>query len=654
MPEPPPSIPSPITPDCTPTWFKRLKPEFVNTEDLRLGKSEPAFQETILIGLGEAGREVVSQVALTLQAQYGNQWKSKIRELQVDSICNASGQGEAEPPLGLKQDEWVLLEPNLREIQKNLTESPEDWKHWQWYLFASQDGRASGRAALFYDLKDGKTNSKLWNSMEKACLSLTLPVVRIIGTTFDSVSSGMLVDLVHLIPIIAQRDLDVQLWLFGPFLDNWDDADGTSLSVNEQSLRALATLRELERFQRNASVRFDYVSRRSFYDQLRQTTDHNVVGTIMLFEQNIGETPQETVDAMVDSLMPLLYSSVNMKVSKHLSDTRRFTSDLVQREGRGVAAVSGTYSLQLASGLLENAMAWRMVQDLLFEEEFGLYPQDRCNMNTGEYEHILGISTKLDTGYEQDKLIGWVSSCLQKSCSEEAFAANIALRLSQILNGETDSDEIKSRRAALDLAEKWGRLLLGAVRDHPRFIQPVKTLEQEITRWKRWFIEEVHVECEFRLQTSHNQLERLRKKPRRESDVQESLEWAAYSEMVRPAPKDRHLNQPVIQPLRNMAQRFGWYVSYNTSIKEWSIDLVLPPHKFGWQAGSEPGSYAISRNKRRLLDLLYEMCLPAVQVGAGPTAPEVALRRDFRTWLEKSKPHISGFIAQAFVVIVPQ
>ena len=269
-----------------PEWLIKL------SEDQKLMISEPEKRsdlvDTLLIGVGPVGREILSQVAQFCNSRFSENWPTDIQLLQID-IHPENVFQKLEPPQGLDPSQYVVLRPNFREVERNLHERPKEWDHWSWYKNAApMYGRARSRMALFFDLKDGGENSKLWTCISRSHQGLKNPTVRLIGSTFDDSSSGMLVDLIRICQLACNRpNMDIQLWLMGPQNRDWSGylvEPHRRMTPSEQNSRTLATLRELERFQRNETNSFYYVPNDSKFDYLRKDYPGAVIQTLIIFQ----------------------------------------------------------------------------------------------------------------------------------------------------------------------------------------------------------------------------------------------------------------------------------------------------------------------------------------------------------------------------------
>lgn len=623
--------------DMMPAWFRDLKA--LNSSTLDMHSPDVDLRETILIGLGAAGRNVLENIVSNLNNRFGEKWRSKIHVIQVDAdLRKRSNSADWQIPGGLLKHEWVLLTPELQEIQDRLQRYPQDWPHLQWYeKTAPSYGRSRSRLALYFDLRDGPRTSQFWHAVESAYNHLENPVIRVIGTTFDEVSSGILVDVAFLVKRgIIRRDVDVELWLLGPSQAEWTDSPSKSrLTSSEQMQRSLATIRELERFQYNVPSRFQYVPSTSAYSQLNQVYDYAVTPTVFLFDPLArGLSHPETMREMSSALSSLLYEKMAGALSSHLSHNRTLTS------GRSVVCGVGHYQLRLSSGFMDEAMAWRMVKDILFESSMGVFPLEQLQRD-GRYEKLEGFKpSTLEVTREQETITRWVIAAkMGDQDDRKKLYRNVAARLGQILNGEPASSMLatQGRKMALDKAERWLKLLEGIARVYPEVgITPkLRNVQSQVSRIREWLKEEVAPLANSRWQASRDVLRNIRFGT--ESDIPTELEWPSYKESI--LLTDTQTKQYADQsPLQKLANRFGWYVDFDEDAGDWQVHLVVPPGNFAWSDGSRPDYYQIALSASQFLAALHQIALPLAQTGSGYLAVERAVNADVSTWPQKVEP----------------
>jgi hypothetical protein len=591
------------------------------------------LRETIIIGVGSAGRAVLSQIVSNLNRKFEKSWRSTVHVVQVDAdIRKTQRRDDWQSPLGLLDNEWVLLFPDLEEVVERIQKSPHKWDYLRWYDKTSPAyARSKGRLALFYDLKDGPRYSKFWTAIENAYRGLSKPVVRIVGTTFDDVGSGILADIAYLVKRgIMQRDADVELWLLGPNgEEEWDEFHNSSrISIREQYTRTLATLRELERFQRNAKTEFVYVSPQSKYTQLNQSYQYAITPTIFLFDPKAKQqTSKAAMKEMANAISTLLYPEVDAALAKHLSANR------VDAAGKSVVCGIGQYEFRLSSDLFEEAMAWRIVKDVLFEEKLGVFPLER-SLDDGRYEALGSfVPVGFDFLKEQETISKWVNYSIEEG-DTHLLVRNISARLGQILNGEFNlgSSNLKDRRLSIERAERWLKVFISTLRMYPELdsFHRVGALSDQIQILKDWMEEDVKNLCDKRLGAAR---ENLRKTLSASEEPSQDAhpEWEEYKSLFLSNDYETQ-NYSQKPPLEQVASRFGWFVSYDEQGQKWEIQLVIPPLDFGWQKGSNPSYYAVRIDESDFLVDLHKIASAFIQLGRERTAVEQALGLDFKSW----------------------
>lgn len=630
--------------------------------------SMPEFGKTLLIGVGPVGREILSQLATVLTSRWGEKdWRKNIHLLQVDvQMPKMPG---LRVPAGMFESEWVLWKPDFEEI-KSMVLYPKAYRnldvtHWQWYLKNStqDEGRFLGRMALFNDLSDGQ--GQLWNALESAYQSFmddpgvrTDPDIRIIGATFDNISSGVLIDIARITKLITNK-ADMQLWLTGAFADEWRDYSSKQpLTPEEQTLRSLAMLRELERSQIGTRMLYAYVPSNNASGALKQYFDDSVTQRVFLFEQRgqQQETINDVFDSMLDALLIMLHPSVTNKVAQKLQDNNEKAGQLFRR-GTGVAIAIGTYSFHLTTGLVEIALAWRMVRDLFFEYEYGMKPLEK-NEQSGAYTKLDTLAPPTIHAVGERALIDeWLiklekAEKAEKIKKTKSFGTHVADRLNKILNGELVegvSERMISRRYALEQAERWLKQLEVALREDGRseLLRHVIEFQKEIAAWNLWLESEIYPLCVTNLGLAQDKLQRLRERNRRESDIPENLEWETYVHDIRPN-KTPNQREPADQkPLMRFAARFGWQVSYDDAKEQWHLNFLAPPRSFHFadETDRQIEYHSLSRNDPQgFIQKIYELAYPYTLIGkkhynaAEVLANKIRNGTSLRAWLTKAAP----------------
>jgi hypothetical protein len=639
-----------------PDWIKRLTIERTLSQNISY-TAEDELRDTVLIGLGPAGQEVLSQVSDVLEVQFGGDHPSNVRFLQVE-VQPIDGGPTRQPPENWRRRgmEWVLLRPDLDSIESNLQQNPEMWQHWQWYDGARPTyDRARGRMGVFHDLRDGSSNSRLWRALERVLSNLDSPVVRVVGSTFDDTSSGMLVDIARLTQIVAGQGMDVELWLTGPVGRDWSerlDNRKRKLRASEQSARTLATLRELERFQHNTPVTFTYVPPRNPQSKLRQEYEHAVVQSLFIFEpvDDRAAPADDVLACMADSLLAMLYPEVVRAWNRHLSINGAKASGLINQEGLGMMHMMGSYTVRVPIKLLRQAIAWRMVRDVLFEATLGLISIDRYHQN-GQYETLDVFDRKrvmraLNPHELREELNDFVKAYRTRLDSQD-FASAVGVRVNDILNGERGQRQDTPallRTDGLARATEWLESLSSTIGSRaPKVARQIDNLGEEARHWEAWLEDDVHPLCREKWLEVRRSLDRLLDQPARHWTLDEQLEWPLYHKEVKPwddHPSGTMTNEPLLQ----LSGRFGWDVQCPAD-GQWHVHLITPPSNFVWKGRREairPFTLQLpDAQAGQFLESIYTLALPLARAAVGRTMVEhLSKSQDILAWSEQAEARI--------------
>lgn len=611
-------------------------------------------QDTFLLGLGPAGREVLIQVAAALHDRFGRDWPANIHMLQVD-VLPEEATGQIDKPDGVPPENWILLRPNLRQMEENLRKKPEDWPHWQWYTRTAPDyERARGRLAFFYDVRSGINGSLLWKAIQNGVRDLNAPAIRVIGTTFDDVSSGMLVDVLRLIQIVCagpDGTPPAQLWLAGPVGRDWSERLGGrgKVRADEQKARTLATLRELERFQRNAPVEYRYILDARRQEELYHSYNFALVNEILLFEPTTNPPVSPENDSfvcMANALLALLDVRANQEWNRHLGGERRKKDDLANLKGQGAVLTVGCYTVRRPAHALTQALAWRMVRDVLFETTLGLLPVEQQESN-GDYRPLPETEQGQPLKSIPAPKMQDIESFLYKYRSyfdSAAFAEAVRHRVNDLLNGEQDVDlPATVRRAGLAQAIRWLKLLSAGLKQNDAIdiARHVDDLSRQLNEWQRWLKEQVYPICKQHFEAARLELQRLRNQPAQSWGIEAGLEWPLYRRYLR-AWAGSPSGSAQSEPLLRLTERFGWEVEIVPN--GWRARLIVPPGEFDeslnarnldWVRSYE---YALTgADVENLLQAIFSLARRAARLDAQTTATQIALQQNSQTWLERAR-----------------
>lgn len=615
--EPPPAPPK----DQTPEWLKRLNHTAVLAQSLQSVRDQTEVTPTVIIGLGLTGRTVLNQVARTLRTRYGGQLPSNIRLLQIDIQPKGSTGLNWSRPKYLVEDEWVLLEPDLGEM-KTLLQSDRDKpinQYLRWYEPYNPSGRMQGRMSIYYDLRRGSNGSLLWSSLHKTVHELLKPKIRVVGSTFDDASSGLLIDVARLTQIVVagsnpeNSNIDVELWLTTPVGQDWSPEihDGRRLiRSSEQETRTMATLRELERFQRNARQPFIYVPDSNPQDQLRTSTHSAVIQTIFLFEprQDV-QTVDDHLNVMADSLLAVLPISAQQELTQHLTASQRQAGVLANVAVTGTACSLGAYAVRLPLGAIEEAAAWRATYELLFERLLGVHPCREQQPN-GLYIEISAEQATPDHGRVRRQKAEELVEAFESNLDSRGFMYAVARQVTRLVNGEEgeENDPILNRRGGLLQAQRWLESVRALVRREGEqdVVRRLNELLKQLEEWQALLQKQVEPLVKQQWQQARNELSELITQKGRRWILDEQLEWALYQRHVRTSPNDH-------QTLKRAGQRFGWQVQYKDKTKEWQFDFLVPPVNFVWSEDAYLPEYVVPKNPHEIMSAVYHTAVSLTQ-----------------------------------------
>lgn len=625
-------------------WIKRLTRAHLLVMDAQ-NTIKPELTDTVVIGVGNLGKEVIAQLASDLHGRFGESLPNNIRLLQVD-VQPYTDESSIAVPSGITHDQWVLMRPKLDEMLKALREKPEEFARWSWMEAANSAGygdRCLGRMALHFDLKNGTTDSRLWPKLERALLGLNNPTICIVGSTFDNVSSGMLVDLARIIQIAAVKDHQIQFWLCGPLRRDWIDKIGNKsirLDVQEQEVRTLATMRELEQFQGNAPISYVYVSDKHPQEQLRKIYNFAVVQSVLIFGQDGSNPPEDDVlCGIADSLSAIMQKPVHDRLNEHWNSNRHQAGNLMQA-GRGMMLQLGTYSIRIPVHPLQHALAWRLVRDGLFEAATGLFALERCNLRNGSYEPLDVESSERpgELAARRADANQLAESFVIKRMSDRLFGESVALKVEKMLNGSTDSGEpIFRRRSGYQEACSWLEMLNSALKKQGvrSWTPHIEQLIQELSQWHDWFVAGVYPACQREHKIAQEQLDKMRRQEstRQWLSLDDNLEWSLYQSRNRKWSSVDSIGNPDGEPLVRFGMRFGWHVRYQDG-HHWDVQFLAMPGDFEWHEDANLQPYELNRgDTETLLGNLYRNAYVLARSGSPFTVAEQLNPQDASHWV---------------------
>lgn len=655
---PPPrqAAPPPDPADLLPAWLTRLDQQHVLSSSTAV--ADDPLTPTLIIGVGPVGRVVLPQVAQALRARNGG-LPAPVRLIQIDVHPLGSTAPLPTRPDHLTPDQWLLLEPNLDEIRGNLARDDDRFGHLAWYR-ATAPGyeRARGRMALFYDLMHGAKGSRAWSALSAAVAGLDKPTLRLVGSTFDDTASGMLVDLARLVQILSRSDVDVQLWLSLPVGQDWStrlNNPRQKVRPQEQVSRTLATLRELERFQRNAPASFHFVAGDHVQTELHGETRSAVVQSLFLFEPPAATGDvTDHLTTLTDGLLAALYTPSQQAIAAHLAGSGAPTTTLTNTEGRGMVCGLGAYAVRLPLEAMAEALNWRLAHDLLFDSRVGLLPAARLN-DTGDYEPAD------PAGYDDSPAAAEALNASAKKFAADfgrfgetsTFRTHVARRVADIINGEdipANGVPALRRVGGLARAQTWLQTARGDMLLEGRLAaaEHLTALDDHVARWQRFLLDEVRPVVEGQMRAAQSELSNLAGQTARQWVLPAGGEWNAYRTAVRPWTTGHPTGNTTAEPLLRAAARFGWYINYNEVARDWQVALLAPAGDFVWgQDQNDPNTFALPRDAQTVAANLHALSRPAVAAAlrVGPEwvlGAAAKLAEDANAWRNRAAPRL-GF-----------
>lgn len=670
------AAPSEEPPDRLPAWLRRLD-DGRKTLVPSAPPSTTAVDDlipTIIIGLGPVGRIVLSQIAQALRARHGGQLPEQVRLLQID----VRPKGVDGPPLTtpdyLEPAEWILLEPDLAQIADNIRQRPEAWPHLDWFEpTAGEDyARAAGRMGLFYDLKDGADRSILWRGLTRLATKLDQPKLRLVGSTFDDVGSGMLVDMAWLMQLNKGSQVDVELWLSGPVNQDWPARVNQPYQMvrrDDQHARTLATLRELERFESNDPAPFHYVADRHTQAQFRQRSSAAVVQTLYLFVPPDEKTAlDDHLAALADGLLATLYTKVQQKIAQHMTRTGPKANELTNDERIGMASSLGAFSVRLPLGWIDDALAWRAIYESLFESRIGLHPLVSLTAG-GTYQKYDPEQTPDDPVARRESAEAFVAR-FSRHYDSDAFLYSLTRQINNRLNGEVGGEPALNRVGSLVTTRRWlqavRNLLNQEVAD--RALDHVRDLDRQLEAWQGFLEQQLHPLIERRLREARERLAHLAQQTGRQWALSDELDWPVYRQSIRNWIEAQNVSPN--DPLLRGARRLGWFVAFDPVGPRLSIQLWLPPGDFVWteDADAHPTDYPLPQDATATAARLYRLLSPLALIrSTWSQTLQIAQGIAPQTWLDRAAPRlplneslasqkmsIAGGFAEKVILVAPR
>ncbi|MCP4429246.1 MAG: hypothetical protein GY803_32585, partial [Chloroflexi bacterium] len=349
-------------------------------------------------------------------------------------------------------------------------------------------------------------------------------------------------------------------------------------------------------------------------------------------------TVDDHLAAIADGLLAIIHTPAQQAFNDHLSASQHIANRLTNERGVGTVCSLGAYSVRMPLGPMEEALTWRLIYDLLFERELGLLPLLEMQPD-GAYKEIEAEEITADNARERKaeatRLVDKYISRLNRA----DFGQAVARKISRLLNGEEGKHDnpLVNRIGGLLQAERWlGSLKSVVRREGEREVgHSIGLLAEQTTEWQTFLDESVRPFIANQWGQSRQQLAQFSAQHGRHWALTPELEWPIYKQRLRPTPKQT-------AELQRAAQRFGWYVHYHESSREWRIHLLAPPGDFVWANGAYIEQFSLERDRDAFVRHLYNLVYPLVH---NKTESEYALDEadllPVKQWLADAKPRLS-------------
>jgi hypothetical protein len=581
----------------------------------------PDFRDTLIIGVGEVGSRVLEAVHHEIEQRFAGYGKKRnVRLLYID-VQPKDVSAPLPTPATLPPEYIARLEPDYTQVSRWVNEEPEKYQHLQWWRGNSPDdyGRAGGRMALFYDLRNTQ-NSVIWGKLKNVFAELPSPRVAIVAPTFDNIGSGMVIDLARIVTLIDEKAQRRPLLFLALPSGTWQGPN-----PSDQQAQSVAMLRELRRFLRNADFPFVYNPYAS-----QQALNSWLVGSsplewVYLFDgarhasygdrgANVRDVPDRS-DLITQDMIEALLTLIELNVEKSVSDfmtpsvTKAGTSNQEDEDKQSIGGI-GTYTLYLPIEEICRAMEYRAVHEVLFHNKMGLIPAGHFN-KANQWQMTLGDGGwsnmyRNDAAQQVKEFLENLEAPPERlllltpnqaEAFRRLFLARLQPRIDTLLNGDGSDSTPVSRSGGLLRALAFTKELLGRLAPLPRReMQQCKQwtaqLQSELQTWLTALIgselsatpENVETLASFSSQcyaTRRRKLEELRRDvvtiQTRDPLLSNDLELPFYTSYF------PHSAQQTIHsqsPISRILSRMGWWCQPPAGEHGWQIRLIILPPEF--------------------------------------------------------------------------
>lgn len=333
-------------------------------------------QPALVVGLGEVGLYVLTALKKNLLDRFG-QMPKDVRLLQIDVTTKGKEPMQFDlAGVTLAPIEKLTLVVDLDNVDISIKNNPNKYAHLAWWPRDVGDdrGRALGRMALFYDLRNDIGGSKLWRKIQERHPQKDCRLF-MIASTADDVGSGAYLSLTDLIKRASQglgtfTRAEALLSLHNVMPNEINPSD-----LETARAKTWATLRELARFSfKNKPVP-------SVYNPNGDQKIQANIQTALLddwylfgaegpgFDLTGLEPPHGSLLAMADCLTMLVDPTLANKLKDYFPTLADPAGRIQQLTGEGIVGGMGSYVFQIATDDLRRACEYRLVYDVLFNPD---------------------------------------------------------------------------------------------------------------------------------------------------------------------------------------------------------------------------------------------------------------------------------------------
>lgn len=352
---------------------------------------------TVILGLGGAGRHVLTHMKKNLIDAGAGEWRDQVQLIQIDVSTNEFVQNQEKQVdvfgIQLDEHEQVAMGRDLREVVRRMAADAAAEPEMQaWFptneyvntrhlpdaqLDASKvtnQRRPMGRATVFKDIQRGDSSS-LWQVISQAMRKLAAEEqmrVIVVGSLAGGFGSAVLTDVAYLARRAAQDAGKEQASAIITGMLLTDNAFNLHSKAPQLKLNSMATLRELSRFQlaggRPLPMQYDRSSR----DQrLNGFIDWALFDEIFLFDGQRSRNaltlwpPEQGMFPMIADILMAFVDRGSRLMEEVRSNLRTEAATVQLERGETVVSALGAYTYRLPLPDLVRALQLTFVRDLL-------------------------------------------------------------------------------------------------------------------------------------------------------------------------------------------------------------------------------------------------------------------------------------------------